>query len=262
MREQRGFLRVEAQQLEYLWSGPGPEEKPTLVFLHEGLGCVEMWGDFPAQLAEATGWGALVYSRIGYGRSERCTLPRPLEYMHDEGHRVLPAVLETRGVRECVLIGHSDGGSIALIYAGGTPAHPLRGLITEAAHVFNEDVCVRAVQQIRRRFERGDLRERLAKYHGSNTDCAFLGWCDAWLDPGFQSWNLEEFLPAIQVPWLVIQGEDDDYGTLAQVEAIAAGAGGETELLIVPQCQHVPHQDQKALVLERMSHFVRGLAGT
>ena len=255
-------LTVDGTRLECAWHGPAPDRAPTLVFLHEGLGCVELWREFPAQLAAATGCGALVYSRRGYGRSDPCELPRPLTYMHDEGLQVLPSLLAAAQVRECVLVGHSDGGSIALVYAGGTPAPLLRGVITEAAHVFCEDLSVRSIQAAREQFLEGPLREGLARYHGKNVDCAFWGWNDAWLDPGFRHWNLEEYLPTIRVPVLALQGEDDEYGTRAQAESIARQAGAGAEIRMFRDCRHAPHRDQPAETLAAMTRFIQGLLGS
>jgi pimeloyl-ACP methyl ester carboxylesterase len=255
-KKHNAYIMVGGKRLEMVWHGPGPENAPTLVFLHEGLGCVYMWHDFPAKLAAATGCGALVYSRLGYGRSDPCSLPRPVCYMHDEGLKVLPELLEIAGIRECILIGHSDGGSIALIYGGGTTAKPLHGLITEAAHVFCEEISVRSIEKARESFLRGDLRRRLEKYHGTNTDCAFWGWNGAWLHPDFLKWNLEEYLLNIGVPILVIQGEDDEYGTGAQAEAIGRQAGAEAEVLILPNCGHSPHKDQEDAMLKMMTRFI------
>jgi pimeloyl-ACP methyl ester carboxylesterase len=259
MKRREGFLTIAGKRLEVAWHGPAPKDAPTLVFLHEGLGCVAMWRNYPAKLAAATGCGALVYSRLGYGRSDPCSLPRSLRFMHDEGLQVLPALLEHAEIRECVLIGHSDGGSIALIYAGGTAALPLRGVITEAPHVFCEEITIRSIQQAREAYEKGDLRQRLQKYHGPNTDCAFWGWNGAWLHPDFAHWNLEEYLPHTTAPMLVIQGEDDPYGTSAQVEAIARQAGAGAEVLMVPQCGHTPHQEQEAVTFQAMARFIRGV---
>ncbi len=255
------FLTVDGRRLEMDWHGPGPDAAPTLVFLHEGLGCVGMWKGFPRQLAEATGCGALVYSRAGYGRSDPCDLPRPLRYMHDEGLSVLPEVLAAAGVRECILVGHSDGGSIALVYAGGTEAVPLRGVITEAAHVFCEDLSVRSITAAREAYLGGDLRAGLARYHGDNVECAFRGWNDAWLDPEFRHWNLEAYLPGVRVPVLALQGEDDAYGTRAQVEAIAGQVGGGAEVMLLTDCGHAPHRDQPGKTLAAMTRFVTAVLG-
>lgn len=254
-------MTLAGKRLEFSWLGPGPEEAPTLVFLHEGLGCVSMWRDFPAKLAAATGCGALVYSRLGYGSSDPCPLPRPIDFMHGEGLQTLPGLIETAGIRDCILIGHSDGGSIAIIYVGGTAALPLRSLITEAAHVFCEDISIRSIEAAKTRYRKGDLRPKLETYHGPNTDCAFRGWNDVWLHPDFIHWNIEEYLPGIKVPMLAIQGEQDEYGTLAQVEAIArqAGAGADTEIL--PRCGHAPHKDRRNATLKTMAGFISRILG-
>jgi len=250
------YLMVGDKCLEVAWHGPEPKDAPTLVFLHEGLGCVAMWRDFPAKLAAATGCGALVYSRLGYGRSDPCVLPRSMRFMHDEGLRVLPTLLDFAGIRDCILIGHSDGGSIAIIYAGGTPALPLRGVITEAPHVSREEISVRSIAKAKAAYESGDLRQKLMKYHGANTDCAFWGWNGAWLHSDFAEWNLEEYLPRIKVPMLVIQGDNDEYGTFAQVEAIARQAGAGAEVLMMPDCGHTPHREQEAITLHAMARFI------
>ena len=248
------------KRLEVVWHGPSPDKAPTLVFLHEGLGCVAMWRDFPARLAARTGWGALVFSRLGYGRSDPCPLPRPVRYMHDEGLVVLPELLDAMGVHDCILVGHSDGGSIAIIYAGGTPAPPLRGVITEAAHVFCEDITARSIREAGQAYAHGGLRQKLERYHGDNTDCAFWGWHDAWLHPDFRAWNLEEYLPGIGVPMLVLQGEDDPYGTPAQVDAISRQAGAGADVLMLPACGHCPHREQTDAALRAMAAFVARLS--
>jgi pimeloyl-ACP methyl ester carboxylesterase len=250
------FIEVNGKRLEVQWYGPPPGQTLTLLFLHEGLGCAAMWHDFPGELAAATGCGALVFSRLGYGGSDECELPRPLRFMHHEGLGVLPELLEKAGVTECVLVGHSDGGSIGIIYAGGTPALPLRGLITEAAHVFCEDLTVQSIQAARERYREGDLREKLQKYHGPNVDGAFWGWNDAWLHPDFMQWNLEEYLPGIRVPLLAIQGAEDPYGTPAQVEAIVNQAGGRVEALMLENCGHAPHRDHPESTLKAMRDFI------
>jgi len=249
-------LDIDKKRLEIGWCGPPPDEALTLVFLHEGLGCVEMWRDFPCKLSAATGCGALVYSRLGYGRSDACSLPRPFSFMHDEGLHVLPKLLGRTEVKECILIGHSDGGSIAIIYGGGTPALPLRGLITEAAHVFCEEISIRSIRRARENYIKGDLRKKLEKYHGRNTGCAFWGWNDAWLHPDFKHWNLEEYLPTIQVPVLAIQGEKDPYGSPAQLEAIVTQSAGKTESLLLPECGHAPHFDRSEATFEALKDFI------
>ncbi|MDX1593148.1 MAG: alpha/beta hydrolase [Gammaproteobacteria bacterium] len=254
-------LHVDGRRLEAAWWGPPPGVAPTLVLLHEGLGCVALWRDFPARLAAATGCGVLAYSRLGYGGSDPCPLPRPLTYMHDEALEVLPRVLEAARIRDAVVVGHSDGGSIALVHAGGCDTPALRGVVTFAAHVFCEELSVKSIDAARRAYEEGDLRARLARYHGTNVDCAFWGWNRAWLDPEFMHWNLEEYLPGIDVPVLAIQGRDDEYGTAAQVEAIVAGCGAEP--LFLDDCGHSPQRDREHATLEAVSRFVRRvLAGS
>ncbi|CAN5747848.1 alpha/beta hydrolase [soil metagenome] len=249
------FLSVDGQRLEYQWHGPPPHDAPALVFLHEGLGCVALWRDLPAELAAATGCGALLYSRAGYGHSDPCALPRPTTYLHHEALEVLPQVLAALEVRDHVLVGHSDGGSIALVYAGGTPAPGLRGVVTEAAHVFNEEVTVQSIRVVREQYVQGDLRTRLAKYH-DHVDAAFWGWNDTWLSDEFRVWNLEAFLPDIRVPLLALQGEDDQYGTPAQLHAIAAQTGGPCAARLLPGCAHTPHFEQRDEVLTAVQTFV------
>jgi len=251
-------IDIGTKRLEIGWYGPPPKETLTLIFLHEGLGCVDMWRDFPVRLASATGCGAMVYSRLGYGRSDACALPRPVRFMHEEGLHFLPKLLDRAGIEECIIIGHSDGGSIGLIYAGGTPALPLRGLITEAAHVFCEEMTIKAIQEARDRYVKGDLRKKLEKYHGLNTDCAFWGWNDVWLHPDFKHWNLEEYLPGIQVPILAIQGEEDSYGSALQLETILKHSAGKTTPLMLPKCGHSPHIDCSEATFQAMKDFILG----
>ncbi len=229
---------------------------PTLVFLHEGLGSVSMWRDFPRRAAQATGCAAVAYSRRGYGRSEALRGPRPVRYMHDEALEVLPPLLEELGVREPVLVGHSDGGSIAIIYGG---AHDrLKGLVVMAPHVFVEDLSVESIAQAKVAFETSDLRERLARHH-ADPEGAFRGWNDVWLHPEFRAWNIEEFLPRITCPVLAIQGFDDEYGTMAQIEAVVRQVSGPVEALRLDRCGHSPHRDQPAAVLEALARFVARL---
>lgn len=251
-----GHLDVDGVKLEYVWIGPPPEAATTLVFLHEGLGCVALWKEFPRRVAETTGLGVLVYSRQGYGESDPVDVPRPLTYMHDEGLRVLPTVLDAAGIRSAIPVGHSDGASIALIHAGGRDDPRVRGLVLMAPHVFNEDVSVRSIRAAKDAYDHGRLREQLARYHGDNVDGAFWGWNRAWLDPDFLAWNIEEFLPVIQLPLLIIQGEDDEYGTVSQVEAIRAQVAGPAEVLMLPDCHHSPHRDQPQATLDAIAAFV------
>jgi pimeloyl-ACP methyl ester carboxylesterase len=262
-------LEVLGQHLEYRWIGPRPDDAPTIVFLHEGLGCQQAWRDFPVRLASATGCGALVYSRIGYGASDPVRGPRPIRFMHDEALDVLPAVLERLQLREIILFGQSDGASIAVVYAGarsrgfggqrGLPLGPgaVRALVLEAPHVFVEPVCVDRIARITEEYETTRLRERLARYHGANTDSMFRSWTDVWLHTEFARWNIEEYLPSIECPVLVAQGEDDEYGTLAQVDAVLTQVKGPAESLVLPRCGHSPHSDRPFEVLEAASRFLR-----
>jgi len=252
-----GFLSVQHRQIEISWWGPPPEEAPTLVLLHEGLGCVGMWRDFPQQLAEATGLGVMAYSRVGYGASDPCALPRPLMYMQDEGTFTLPALLAAARVRQHILVGHSDGGSIALAYAGVEPSE-LLGVVTIAAHVFCEPETIAAIAAARVAWQTDDLYERLQRHHGENTDCAFRGWNETWLDPRFKHWTLTAYLPAIQVPVLALQGEDDEYGTTAQLDAIREGVGGPIETALLPG-GHWSHRDHPEPTLARIAAFTRQL---
>ncbi|MCW5731309.1 MAG: alpha/beta hydrolase [Alphaproteobacteria bacterium] len=257
-----GRLRLSGGEIELAWHGERRPGARVLVFLHEGLGSAGLWRDFPARVAVASGLPALVYSRFGYGASDPCALPRPLGYMHDEGLQVLPELLERLEIDAYVLVGHSDGASIAIIHAGGAPRPGLAGAVLMAPHVFNEDISVRSITAAKAAYEGGDLRSRLERWHGANVDCAFYGWNGAWLDPGFRDWNIEAYLPAIDVPLLVIQGRDDEYGTLAQVEAIRAGATrAGTERLILDHCGHSPHRDRPEETLASIAHFLGRISG-
>jgi pimeloyl-ACP methyl ester carboxylesterase len=229
---------------------------PTLVFLHEGLGSARQWRDFPRKLAAATGCGLLVYSRRGYGGSDPVPLPRPLTYMHEEGERELPALLGDTSITDAILFGHSDGASIALVAAGSGRAPSVRGLILEAPHVFCEELSVRSIAAARDAYERGDLRDKLRRWHGDNVDVAFWGWNRAWLDPGFAAWSIESYLPCVGVPVLQLQGRDDPYGTEAQLRSIERGASGPVTTLLLDHCGHAPHKDQPAAVLKAATDFI------
>ncbi len=253
------YLIAAGERLEYIWTGPGPGERPTLVFLHEGLGCVGMWRDFPARVAAATGCGALVYSRCGHGDSEPLPRPRTPRYLHHEALAVLPQVLEVMAIERSVLIGHSDGASIALIHAGATASPKTLGLVLEAPHVFVEDVTLAGIERAGELYRTTDLGERLTRYHGDQTNAVFWGWHDIWRDPAFRDWNIEEYLARITCPVLVIQGEDDEYGTKRQVDAIVSQASGPAAALMLAACGHTPHRDQPQAVLQAIDRFVRGV---
>jgi pimeloyl-ACP methyl ester carboxylesterase len=228
---------------------------PPLVFLHEGLGSALQWRDFPARIAKETGRGAFAYSRLGYGASDPVSLPRPLDYMQREAIDFLPRVLDAAGIDDAILIGHSDGGSIALVFAAVHPSRT-RALVVLAPHVFVEDLSVASIAKAKAAYETGDLRARLAKHH-AHVDVAFRGWNDAWLDAGFRSWNIEEYLPRIAAPVLAIQGEDDPYGTRAQIDAIAQQAGGPVETLMLPGSGHAPQRDRGDEAASAIVRFVR-----
>ena len=205
-----------------------------------GLGCIDLWRDFPQRLASRSGFGVFAYSRVGYGRSDPCTLPRPLTYMHHEAENILPQVLESLEAESVILVGHSDGASIAAIHAGGTPDPRLSGLILMGPHFFAEPVSIRSIAEAKTAYETGTLREGLAKYHGDNVDCAFRGWNDAWLDPEFRHWNLTGFLPNIRVPVLFIQGKEDQYGTLRQLAALKRHLPSSPDSRVIGQSRHSP----------------------
>ena len=242
--------------LEYQWVG---SSGPTLVFLHEGLGSIRQWRDFPAQVAAATGCRALVYDRYGYGNSDVLREPRVgAEFMHDGALNELPELLEALNIEAPILVGHSDGASIALIYAG---TYKVPGVAVMAPHVFIEDVCVDSIAKANADFETTDLPKRLGKYHRDARKTFHL-WADAWLDPAFRQWNIEEYLPRIHCPVLAIQGEDDEYGTMAQLDAIARQVKGSCELLKLPACGHSPHKDQPEKVLNSLANFIGKTVGT
>jgi pimeloyl-ACP methyl ester carboxylesterase len=249
-----GFLTADGSRLEYQWYGAGPADS-AVVLLHEGLGCLGAWKDFPERLATTLGRPVFAYSRVGYGGSDPVELPRPVTYMHHEGTVVLPQVLEAAGIKRAALVGHSDGGSIAIVRAGlGDPR--LEALVLIAAHVFNEPLSRETIEAVGRGFRETDLRERLERYHGENVDCAFWGWHDVWRSEAFQHWSIEEYLRSIAVPTLVVQGADDNFGTLKQVDVIVAGVSGPVERVMIDACGHSPHRDQPEILLETIARFL------
>ncbi|MFI5180992.1 MAG: alpha/beta fold hydrolase [Thermoanaerobaculia bacterium] len=239
---------ISGQRLEYRWIGPRPGEAPTIVFLHEALGSVSTWRDFPDRLAAASGCGALLYSRMGHGASGPLPGPRTERYLHDEALEVLPAVLRHFGLSDAVLFGHSDGASIAIIHGGARP-EAVRSLILEAPHVFVEEAAGAGIMAAIEAYETTNLRERLGRHHGEGTNDLFRAWYEIWLRPTFRGWNIEEYLPSITCPVLVIQGEDDQYGTLRQVEAIVSQVTGPARSLVLPACGHAPHVERRDDVL-------------
>jgi pimeloyl-ACP methyl ester carboxylesterase len=291
----RSSVTAGGRSLEVEWVGPPPEAAPTLVFLHDGLGCVDTWRDFPAALAAATGCGALVYSRAGYGGSEAQPGPWPVSFMHDEARVTLPELLAAAGVRDCFLVGHSDGGSIALIYAaaiaaaqageagaggagidrpggmsgsggsggsGGPGGLRVLGLVLEAPHVFVEPVCLESIAKLSGLYRQSELWRRMVRNHGANAEGCFESWVEVWLRPEFRAWTIAELLPAVRCPVLSIQGREDAYGTLAQLRAVEAGCGGPTETLVLPHCGHTPHRQQRETTLAAMASYLLRLLGS
>jgi pimeloyl-ACP methyl ester carboxylesterase len=228
-----------------------PGAEPALVFLHEGLGSVALWRDFPGELARRTGRRALIYSRAGHGNSPVPHQPRTPRFMHDEALDVLPALLRRHGIERPVLVGHSDGASIALIHAS---RHPVDSLVLLAPHVFVEDISVASITEARETYETTDLRERMGRYH-RDAERTFRLWNDIWLAPEFRDWNIEDVLPGVTAPALLIQGAHDQYGTLAQVEAVRDGVAGPAELVVL-ECQHAPHLEAPEETLEAAARFV------
>lgn len=265
MQARRGHMAITprdggaSQNLEYLWLGPEAEKAPTLVLLHEGLGSVSMWRDFPELLAEATGCGVLVYSRMGYGKSDPCDLPRPTSYMHDEADNILGAILDRWKIGKCILIGHSDGASIATIYAGQFKDDRVLGLVLMAPHFFVEDVSIKAIKAAAKAWDTTDLREKLERHHGGNVECAFLGWNRVWLDNDFRAWNIEPSLPNVHVPMLIIQGVDDPYGTALQWQAAEDKCTAPVSVAALPDCRHSPYRESPEATLDACRAFIAGL---
>ena len=246
---------LDGRRIEAPWWGPAPEAAPTLLLLHEGLGCVALWRDFPVKLQAATGFGVAAYSRFGYGGSDTVPLPRPLDYMHREATEVLPRVLDALVIRCCVHGGHSDGASIALIHAGSFQEPRLRGIALIAPHVMVEKAGVEEIRRTRERWETGDLRARMAKYH-RDPDAAFLGWNGAWLDPGFpDALELQPEIAHVRVPILVVQGEADPYGTLEHLRIIEREAYCPVDALILPGIGHAPHLEAPGPTTEAVAEF-------
>ena len=259
-------ITVDGVSLECRRIGAQTEPGPTLVFLHDGLGCADIWGAFPDRLRARTRLPGFVYSRAGYGRSEPVPLPRPLNYAHIEAADVLPAVLAAAGIAEAILIGHSDGATISLIYgaltgSGAIDAPRATAIVAMAPHVFNEPLSITSIRETTRHFESGPLRARLERYHGSNVDCAFRGWSDTWLDPRFRTWTIEALLPAIDVPVLVIQGDRDAYGSLGQVHSIVRNVPGPVRSHIISGCDHVPYRENPETTLDAIAGFLQDLEG-
>lgn len=254
------LLRLDDQQQIFYEHHAGEPQRPCLVFLHEGLGCTALWRDFPQRLCQRTGCSGLVYDRIGYGQSSPLIRPRTIQYLHAYALDELPQVLDALiPDQQFILIGHSDGGSISLIFAAERWPR-LVGAITVAAHVFVEPASIGGIEQAKKTFAQGQLKKGLAKYHGDKTELLFKAWADTWTSSWFRSWNIEYLLPSIAVPLLVMQGRDDQYGTPAQVDAIVDKSTGPATPLLLEDCGHSPHLDFPELTLDLMSCFVNRLA--
>jgi pimeloyl-ACP methyl ester carboxylesterase len=253
-----GFIEIGSSRLEYRMHGPRPDKSATFVLLHEGLGSVDIWGDFPARLAEATGLGVFAYSRAGYGRSSPSGMPRRVTFMHEEARDVLARVLDAIGLQRGVLLGHSDGASIAAIYAGSIEDHRIRGLILLAPHFFTEEFGIAEITRMREAYETTDLRAKLGKWH-QNPDNAFYGWSGPWLDPGFRNWEITEELAYIRVPILIIQGTDDQYGTLRQIEVAKEECYCPVEAVILDGIRHVPHRESPDATIAAVVDFTQRL---
>ncbi len=247
------------RRLEYYRTREAAAGAPVLVFLHEGLGSAGLWRDFPARLAARTGLPGLVYSRYGYGGSDVLVEVRGVDYMHREALDSLPALRSALGLDDVILVGHSDGGSIALIHAGAGK-WPVRGLMLMAPHVFVEDETIAGIEDAKLAYDTTDLPGRIARHH-TDGEKTFRGWNDIWLLPPFRDWNIEEHLPGVTAPTLVLQGESDEYGTGAQLDAIAAQVSGPCETRLIPDCRHSPQRDQPEIVLDAMAAFAARLTG-
>ncbi|WP_298495691.1 alpha/beta hydrolase [uncultured Maritimibacter sp.] len=254
----QGTLTAGGKNLEYRCWGRPPSEAPTIVMLHEGLGATALWRDFPERIANATGFGVMAYSRAGYGQSDLADLPRPLDYMTREAVDVLPEVLEALGNDRVVLLGHSDGATIAAEYAGRVSDMRMRALILIAPHFFTEPSGLAEIEKAREAFETTDMRDRMAKYH-RDPENTFRGWNDAWLAPGFKAWNVAEVIDYWRIPCLAIQGRDDQYGTLAQIEEIEGRTYSPVDTAIIEGARHAPHLEKPVETLDAVTDFCRRL---
>lgn len=251
-------ILLDGRRLEAAWWGSNSGDAPTVVLLHEGLGCVALWRDLPHRLATETGCRVFAWSRFGYGRSDPVSLPRPMTYMQQEALEVLPRVLDAARIGRAVLLGHSDGGSIAAIHAGAQHDPRITGIVLIAPHFFVEEQNLQSIADIGTEYETTDLRARMARYH-ANVDNAFRGWHDAWLDPEFRNFDLTAYLPGISVPMLALQGADDPYGTAAQLECLERAVRSPLETRLIAGARHAPHLEApvKEMTLAEIVGFVR-----
>ena len=253
-----GFLDLPPLRLEYRMIGPRPEAAPTIVMLHEGLGSVGLWGQFPDKIAAATGAGVFAYSRAGYGNSTGAKLPRTTSFMDEEAREVLPRVLTAIGFRRGFLLGHSDGASIVTIYAGSVQDHRVRGIVLIAPHFFTEEMGLAEIRRARKSFDSGALRERLKPYH-ADVDAAFRSWNGPWLHPDFEKWDITEALGYIRVPILIVQGENDQYGTLKQIEVARQECFCPVEAVVLPGIRHIPYREAPELTTDAAAEFINRL---
>ena len=256
-----GSLRIGAADLEYRMIGPAPADAPTIVLLHEGLGSIGLWGDFPEKLQAATGAGVFLYSRAGYGASSPVTLPRPLDYMHVEALDVLPKLLDAIGFQRGLLVGHSDGASIASIYAGSHQDHRVQGIALIAPHFVVEDISVKSIAEIKTAYETTNLREKLSRWH-KDVDNAFYGWNGAWLDPKFREWDISEYLAYIRVPIAILQGVNDQYGTMRQAEIAQDQCYCPVDVSVIQGAGHSPHREAPEPTLQTVTEFAKAALRT
>jgi pimeloyl-ACP methyl ester carboxylesterase len=257
----QGFLDLSPLRLEYRMVGPRPDQAPTLILLHEGLGSAAIWSDFPERLSAATGFGAFVYSRVGYGRSSPANLPRTLDFMHVEGREILPRLLDAIGFRRGMLVGHSDGASVAAIHSGSVQDHRVRGLVLMAPHFIVEDVTIQAIRDVRQAFDTSaDVRERFARWH-ADPQTTVHGWTDVWLKNDFHVWDLREDLAYIRVPILIIQGEQDNFGTVRQLKIAREECSCPVDVLLLPGVRHVPYREAPEATLSAATAFCRTVLG-
>jgi pimeloyl-ACP methyl ester carboxylesterase len=229
-------------------------DKPTLVFLHEGLGCIELWKGFPDLVAKETGLNVMIYERQGYGASSPLDLPRPLDYLEIEAQEYLPQLLQQLGIKRPILIGHSDGATIALIYAA---LYPVSMVLTAAAHVLVEDLTIAGIEVATQRYHKNKVCQKLEKYHGAKAPDLFWAWADTWLDPAFRNWNVSHFLPAINCPVLLVQGKEDEFATLDQIDLIAKEIGSQAKIVVLDNCAHSPHIQAKDKFLDALCAFIK-----
>jgi pimeloyl-ACP methyl ester carboxylesterase len=253
-----GFLGIGAAELEYRMIGPAPDDAPTIVMLHEGLGSTGLWGDFPDKLQAATGAGIFIYSRAGYGASTKVELPWPLDYMHIEALQTLPELLDRIGFRRGMLLGHSDGASIAAIYAGAHQDHRVQGVAMIAPHFIVEDVSVASIAEIKTAYETSGLKTKLARWH-KDVDNAFYGWNGAWLDPQFRDWDISEYLGYIRVPVAILQGSADQYGTIRQIEIAQEECYCPVDVTMISGAGHSPFRDTPGPALAAIADFANAV---